>query len=344
MPGEPPRTRRRTAAVVLAAAVLAGAALAAAAVWPGSRDAGVEPAGPRGPQRIEVLRPATGLGGVIAAFGDVWLDDRAGDRLLRLHADDGRVVAGIPVQGRLALAAGAGGVWALESSRGFGGYMRGPVVHIDPRTNRVRARIALRSRSGERLLGLGLYVHDRRVWVWGPRDVLRIDPRTDRVVQRIRVDDAHGDVAGLVVRGRRLIAATADGTFLALDARTGAVRRAVATPFGAPSIRASVGAQVIVTSRGELAALQPLTGRVSWRRRLGFRAGAVARAHGLLWVHSAALNEPGDRLSGFDPATGEMPTTSILPAFGTTGLVAVGSRLLVPSSTGRLLMISPLLL
>jgi sugar lactone lactonase YvrE len=256
------------------------------------------------------------------------------------------VLARVPVRGRLALAAGAGGVWALQSNssaRSFGSYLPGPLLHVDPRTNRVRARIRLRVDRDD-LLGLGVYVHGGRVWVWGPRDVLRIDPKRDRVAQRIRVPDIHGDVAGLALRGRRLVAALADGTYLWLDARSGRPLRAVRTPFPDPVIRGEVGSRLIVSSNGVLAALQPATGRVVWSRRLGFRAGAVARAFGLLWVHSAAFHEPGDRLSGLDPATGTVVTTSILPAFGMTGVVAIGRRLLAASAGGRLLVITPLML
>jgi outer membrane protein assembly factor BamB len=183
------------------------------------------------------------------------------------------------------------------------------------------------------------------VWVWSRRDILRVDPRTDRVAQRIRVAaDVHGDVAGVVQRRGRLIVATADGTFLWLDPGTGRLRRTVPSPLAAPVVRESAGPRLIVTSRGSLAAVDPATGRVAWARRLGFLAGAVTRAQGLLWVHSAAVDEPGDRLSGFDPGTGEVATTSILPAFGTTGLEALHGRLVLPAADGRLLVVTPLLL
>ena len=336
----------------MAGAVVGAVALAGAAAGVGLprllADDGPPPRDTRAhvPPRVEVLRPAGNLGAMVRGFGDAWLDDRTDSVLLRVHAPDGRVLARVPIHGRVALAAGAGGVWALQSSssaRSFGSYLPGPMLHIDPRTNRVRARIRLRA-EGDDLLGLGVYVRGRRVWVWGPRDVLRIDPRRDRVVQRIRVPDLHGDVAGLALRGRRLVAALADGTYLWMNARTGRPLWAVRTPFPDPVIRADVDSRLIVSSSGMLAALQPATGRVLWARRLGFRAGAVARAYGLLWVHSAAFHEPGDRLSGLDPGTGNVATTSILPAFGMTGLVALGRRLVASSAGGRLLVVTPLML
>ena len=350
MTGMSERQGRRTARVagaVVGAALLAGV-VGGVALPRLLRDDGPPPRDTRArvPPRIRVVRPAANLGAVVRGFGDAWLDDRTDSRLLRVRSPDGRVLGRVPVRGRLALAAGAGGVWALQSSssaRSFGSYLPGPLLHVDPRTNRVRARIRLRV-DGDDLLGLGVYVHGGRVWVWGPRNVLRIDPRRDRVVQRISVPDLHGDVAGLALRGRRLVAALADGTYMWLNARTGRPLWTVRTPFPDPVIRGEVGTRLIVSSNGVLAALQPATGRVVWSRRLGFRAGAVARAFGLLWVHSAAFHEPGDRLSGLDPATGSVVTTSILPAFGMTGVVAIGRRLLAASAGGRLLVVTPLML
>lgn len=339
----PPHARRHATALAVAAAL---AVLVLALVLPRPLTDGRPGRGAAQPlpEGTSIVRPADGLGTAVAGYGDVWIDDRADDHLLRVRSPDGRVLARIPTRGRVALAVGAGGVWALQSSRGFGPYLRGPVLHVDPRTNRVRARVALRAPSGDGVLGIGVIVDRDRVWVWGPRDILRIDPRADRVAQRIRVDDRHGDLTSLAARGGRLIAASADGTLQRIDARTGAFRGATRMPFIDPQIRASVGSRLVITSRGVLAAIEPGTGRVAWSRRLGFRAGSVVHAYGLLWTHSADFHEPGDRLSGFDPATGERVTTSFLPAFGTTGIVSVRGRLLAPTSSGRLLVITPLVL
>jgi hypothetical protein len=350
MRGMSERRGRRGVRVAAAVVVAVLAAVAGAIAVP--RLLAGEPSHPlrdtrvKVPPRVAVIGTAGNLGAMVKGFGDVWLDDRTDSRLLRVRSPDGRVLARVPVHGRLALAAGAGGIWALQSSgspRSFGSYLPGPLLHVDPRTNRVRARIRLRA-DGDDLLGLGVYVHGRRVWVWGPRDVLRVDPRRDRVVQRIAVTALHGDIAGLAVRGRRLVAALADGTYLWMDARSGRPLWAVRTPLPDPVIRAQVGSRLVVSSDGVLAALEPATGRVLWTRRLGFRAGAVARAYGLLWVHSAAFHEPGDRLSGLDPVTGKVVTTSILPAFGMTGVVAIGRRLVAASAGGQLLVITPLML
>jgi len=80
---------------------------------------------------------------------------------------------------------------------------------------------------------------------------------------------------------------------------------------------------------------------VAWRRRLGFRAGAVVRSGGLLWAVSAAREDPGDRLSALDPATGELRATAVLPAFGTTAMVRQGGRLWLATAGGRAVAVRP---
>src|SRR3712207_1482975 len=49
------------------------------------------------PRRIQVLRPAGPLGAAIGGYGDVWVQDRMADELLRVTAPEGRVLARIPV-------------------------------------------------------------------------------------------------------------------------------------------------------------------------------------------------------------------------------------------------------
>jgi hypothetical protein len=76
-----------------------------------------------------------------------------------------------------------------------------------------------------------------------------------------------------------------------------------------------------------------------WERRLGFRVGAVVRAGALLWVTSAAITDPGDRLSAIDPATGRLVASAVLPVFGTTGLIGAGRRLWIPAADGQVLVV-----
>jgi hypothetical protein len=290
------------------------------------------PSRERSPDGPLVLDLADALGAVAAGHRDLWVDDRARERLVRVDGTDGRVLAAIPVRGRLAVSTGPTGVWALQSGGDHGIGLRGPLLRVDSRTNRVRARVPLHG-----VLAFGVLARGRSVWIWGPRDVLRVDPRTNRVAQRIRISDAHGELRGLAVRGAELTAAAADGRLIRFDARTGRRAGSVSVPLPAPAVRATLGRRLVLSSRGTVAVVNPRTGRVAWRRRLGFRAGAVVRAGGLLWVHSAAREDPGDRLTALEPATGEVRATQLLPAFGTTGMVFQGGRLWVAAAGGRVL-------
>lgn len=332
----------RSEQVVISAIVLLAVALGGWLATSGSPT----PRHPPPPQRpaltvLASLVATEGLGAAAAGFGDAWIDDRAHGRLLRLDARTGQVTARIPVDGRLAISTGAGAVWALQSGGGYGLGLRGPLLKLDPRVNRVTARIPLRTPSGGRALGFAVLAHGSDVWVWGPSDVLRIDARANRVVQRIAVGDAHGELTGLVVRGRQLLVTTADGHLIRFDARTGAPPATVTVPLTAPAVRAGAGRFAVVAARGTLAGVDPTTGRLAWRRPLGFRVGAVIQAGGVLWANSAAVGDPGDRVSAVDPATGRVIASTLLAAFGTTGLVAANRMLWIPTAGGHVLVARP---
>jgi outer membrane protein assembly factor BamB len=293
------------------------------------------------PHRILVLHPADGLGALVAGFGDLWVDDCARERLLRVDAQSGRVRAAIAVDGRVALATGAHDVWALESGGAYGLGKRGPLLRIDPRTEHVRARIPLRTMSGRSVLGFGVEAAGRDVWVWGPRDILRIDERAGRVTARIGIADAHGELTGFAAGARQLVAGTADGHLLRFDRRTLKRTSMLRVALRTPSPKALSDGYVLVTASGEVGAVELATGRVAWRRRLGFRAGATLGRDGLAWVHSAATHEHGDRVTAVRLATGEVVTTGILPAFGSTGIAAGAGRVAIASAGGSLLVFEP---
>lgn len=291
------------------------------------------------PHRILVLHPADGLGAVVAGFGDLWVDDCARERLLRVDGTSGRVRAAIPVDGRVALATGAHDIWALESGGDYGLGKRGPLLRIDPRTERVRARIPLRTRAGRSVLGFGVEVAGRDVWVWGPRDILRV--RAGRVTERIAIADAHGELTGFAAGARELVAGTADGHLLRFDRRTGERTSVLRVALRKPSPKALRDGYVLVTASGVVGAVELASGRVAWHRRLGFRAGATLSRDGLAWVHSAATHERGDRVTAVRLPTGEVVTTGLLPAFGSTGIAAGAGRVAIASAGGSLLVFEP---
>ena len=307
--------------------------------------AGAPPGGPGdrvpNPRRMVVLHPAEQLGAMIAASGDVWVDDRARERLLHLDGATGRVRAEIPVNGRIALAAAPRAVWVLQSGGEYGAGLRGPLLRIDPRTDRVRARIALGRDVGRPVLGFGVQALGRDVWIWGPRDILRVDPRAQRITQRIAMDDRHGELTGFAAAGDRLVAGTADGQLVVFDARAGTRTGAVSLAIRKPAPRAIAGSRVLFTASGAVGVVDLASGRLSWERRLGFRAGATVGRDGLVWLHSAATNERGDRVTALRLANGRVVTSGILPAFGSTGIAADAGRVWVGTAGGALLMLTP---
>lgn len=285
------------------------------------------------PGTYATLRPADGLGAVSGERGDAWVDDRWGERLLRLDHRTGRVVARIPVEGRLAVAAEPDAVWALQSGGGYGRGLRGPLLRVDPETNRVTARIPLR------VLGFGVRVDGDSVWIWGPDHLVRVDARTNRVAQVIPVADERGETTGFALIGDQPVITTADGHLVRFDPRTGSELQAVVLPFASPALQWASADRIVLTAGGTVAAVDPWTGGLLWRTRLGFRVGNVLEAGRALWTYGAAVRDPGDRVWKIDPVRGTVVGSVLLPAFGTMGMAAIDGTLWVTTANGRVLVL-----
>jgi outer membrane protein assembly factor BamB len=283
------------------------------------------------------LTPAQGLGDVVTGWGDAWMDDRWGSRLLRVDGDGGRVLARIPVSGRVALTAGAGAMWALQAGGEYGRGRRGPLLRIDPVTNHVTDQIRLRTPHDEAVLGFGLLAGESEIWVWGPTHVLRIDARTDRVAQAFAVPARHGELTGAVLADGGVLATTADGDLLRFGA--GAGDEALAWSGSAPQLRAVTAGRAVLVSGGVLLAADPRTGRAIWSRPLGFRIGTVI-AHGdVLLAHGAALEDPGDRLWAIDARTGRVLHSMLLPTFGTMAMTTLDGAVWITAADGTVIVI-----
>ena len=290
---------------------------------------------------IAVSHPAAGLGAAVAGFGDVWVDDRARQRLLRIDDRSGRVRAAIPVDGRIALAASGRAIWVLQSGGGYGAGLRGPLLRIDPRSARVSARIPLGARPGSAPLGFGVQAAAAGVWVWGPHDILRIDGREGRIAAQIAVGYAHGELTGLAAGAGRLVAGTADGHLLFFDPRSGRRTSAAHLAFRKPVPRAIARGRLVFTASGAVGALELADARIAWTHRFGFRAGATLGRDGLVWVHSSAEHENGDRVTALRLASGRVVTSRIVPAFGSTGIAVGAQRVAVATAGGALVTLTP---
>jgi hypothetical protein len=311
--------------VVLAAAVIAAAAL--------SRDDGRQrPAYPL-PWRLSTVDLGEALGTVSAGAGDAWVDDRWSERVVRLDRGTGKVVARIPVQGRVALAAGAREMWVLQSGGGYGRELRGPLLRVDAATNRVSERIPLPA------LGFGVVVAGENVWVWGPDRLMRVATRSGQVIKTIAVPDHFGETTGFALLGPEPVVSTADGHLVRFDPLTGAVLATVPLRLTAPALQQIGEYRAVLSAGGSVVAVNPATGRPLWERRLGYRIGSVVDTRGALWAQGAYIRDPGDRVWRLDARTGAVRGSELLPAFGTVGMAAVGGTLWVTAGNGRVVVL-----
>jgi outer membrane protein assembly factor BamB len=292
-----------------------------------------------------VLRsaPAESFGEVVGSSGDVWADDDARGLVLRLDGRSGRVRARIGVRGRVALAADGQGVWALRWGGRFWRRPNGPLLRIDPATNRIAARIPLRAASGEPIVAFGVLAGDSGVWVWGPSRVLRLDRRTASFVQDFKVEQRHGELTGAILTEGGLLAVAADGHLLRVDARIG-VRTAGRQPaLTAAELLELTGRRLVATADRMLLAVDASTGRLLWRRRLGFHVETVIDYDGVLLAQGSALGDIGDRLWAIDGTTGRVCASTVLPSFGTVGMTSVRGALWITTADGQVIAIPRLL-
>ena len=204
------------------AAVLAAVAVAAALV--GAVVAVRYLAAPERPASRPQIVAVIAIGGtpVSAAFGggSLWVTDFTGS-VVRVDPRGRRVLARIKVRAQPgSIAAGAGSVWVRtrDASGPAGGPLGSHLLHIDPRTNRVLARVAL---GGGSALALGAHA------VWAarrftmPEGIEQIDPTTGAPSGRMPLRN----VDGIAVARAAVWVIQHDGTVLEVDAATGRIAR-----------------------------------------------------------------------------------------------------------------------
>jgi outer membrane protein assembly factor BamB len=323
--------------VLPAAAVTAtiAAAISLAAIFLMS-DSEQRPVAP--PEVVAEFRVADSLGQTFAAFGSVWMADTTRDELLRVDPDTRRVIGRLPVAGELALGKSDDALWALQEGSARGGFgLHGPLLRIDPDTNQVTARIELGTVAGQPFAGYEVLDGREEVWVAGPSGAVRIDPRINRVTLTIAAPDQLVSAHFALLDGE-LWAITADGRLLSFDTRTG--RPASDVRLGLPEagdLGTGPGGALIAATPGALARIEPYSGRVLWRSRLGQGVEVWAGAGGLIWTRSSG--QVHDRLSALDPDTGEVLTRVELEDFGGAGLAAIDDELWLTTVGGNVVVL-----
>ena len=277
-----------------------------------------------------------GLTALTPAFGDVWANDYGREQLVRLDGRTGRVLARLRLGRRIAIAVGSGSVWALRWGGRFFRRPNGPLYRIDPATNRVAARIPLRSP------GFGVLYGGDALWVWGPDRVVQLDPSSGRVIRELRVDRRHGELTGAVAHAGGVLALRSDGRLVRFDER-GAREGARAPALAGAEPLAVAASRVIAAAGAKLLAADAGTGRLLWRRSLGFRVSTVLPSGGVLLTQGAAFRDPGDRVWALDPATGRILASATMPSFGTTSMTTARGALWLATSAGEVIVVPPLL-
>jgi outer membrane protein assembly factor BamB len=309
---------RRTLVVAAALLIAAAFAVAAVSLFP-RREV---PANEKAPHIVAHVAVTDHGGDLSAAFGSLWTYDSIKSQVLRLSTD-GAVTATIPIPGNIdAGAAGDGAMWAMTDSQ---------LYRVDPRTNRIVARVPLPPPS--RSFGLG--VDTGAVWIGDGSRLIHLDSATNRFGRPIDIE--HGGQASRGTAGGpgRIYVLRSDGQLEIRDGHTGR-RLSVARPAVENSPLLGFADSLLVPTSTGVAAIDPGTGRLRWNAPLGTsEINGAAYGLGALWIQGTPASGR-DRLWKLDPRSGRVLGTLTLSDFGATGMVIAGGSLWIASPSGNL--------
>jgi streptogramin lyase len=333
--------RRMPGPAGLAAA--AAVAVLALAVAIGALSLRGEPE-PTKPKVVRSFRIAEGLTSMERGLGAVWATDLSSGTVLRIDPKTRKVVARIPVTtgaGRgvrpdAVVIAGAGAVWVLAGDLQNGG-VEGPIqlLRIDPRRNRVVARIPLTKPSGGTFSPQAVHVGEGVVWVIGAAGALQINPVSNTPQRYLPITGAE---RGVVASGDELWMLGLNGRLRQVDARSGRTVHTVRVPVGAGTrLGGGDPGQLTLVGDGHLTAFNAANGRVLWRATFEspVRAFAAGRDD-TLWVFLDRTPERRDRLVRIDADTGRRMGEVDVSDPGAAGLAQVGRELWLASPDGRI--------
>jgi streptogramin lyase len=279
--------------------------------------------------RIQVIPISGGAADVAVGARAVWV--AGDDSLARVDPHREKVVARLQLHGWVGgLAVGAGSVWAATT---VPHHYAGRVWRIDPKTNRVLARIPIASGLTGGLGGLAFgagsiwatsddYHHSAPLW--------RIDPTTNRVVARISVGDGP---AGVIVAGGFVwVSRITAGTVAEIDPKVNKVVRSIhvgAAPFGLIAGQDSLW--VLNENDATVSRIDLRTGAVSRRaiRIGGEYATDIGLASGAIWISRAQKG----MLLRFSARTGNLDARLRLP--GAFAIAAGFGALWVSENSGK---------
>ena len=220
--------------------------------------------------------------------GDLWLSDPSHNRVIRVDGETNETVAEIPARRLPQGVVGAdGAVWVANHH----GRPTGSVWRIDPRKNRVVARI----RVGEtpELGPAWMAAGAGSVWVGVPgiEAVVRIDPKRNAVEAIVPVPD--GGVCGQIVADDAGVWVASgfcgDGNLTRIDPSTNQVAAQISSPLWSTVFGAAIGfGSVWINTDGGPFEVDPATDEVVSRLALAgdpVWGGDLAVGAGSLWIH-----------------------------------------------------------
>jgi outer membrane protein assembly factor BamB len=336
------RGHRASRPVAAAASLRCGARNAAIALGLGLLLAGCGAAG-GGSAPFVRFQAGENLGAITVAGGDAWVNDFGREEVLRIDGRSGRVVGRLRLGRRIALATAAHSVWALRWGGRFFRVPNGPLLRIDPRTGRVMQHVDLHGASGEPMIGFGLVPSGASLWVWGPDRVLQLEAADGRLLSDLGIDQEYGELTGAAADGAGgLLATTGDGHLVRIG-DVGGLPGQREPGLSGSELQLVSGGRAFASRGGGVVAVSAATGRLLWRRQLGFRVTTVLPHAGLLLVQGAAFRDQGDGLWALDPATGRVLASATIPSFGTTAMGAAGGSLWFTTAAGEVIVLPKLI-
>jgi streptogramin lyase len=216
---------------------------------------------------------------------------------------------------------------------------RGRLVRIDPATGRVTDRVTLRLPGGGALNGFDVQMLGGVPWAIGAEGAMRINAR-DGHVEHFTPLPHRIEPFFVIAAEQSLWVVGRTQRLVRYDLATG--RRQGDWPV---PIRGSVGftptnaGPVYATHLGEVARADPDDGRLAWRRKLGTSVTGIPYLRGSsLWIH--ASDAAGrDRLVELDLASGRTRSSIVLPEFGASGVTTVGRQFWITTPNGKVMVL-----
>jgi streptogramin lyase len=310
-------------------ATLVAGFIIAAAVY-GLASFGSNDTAPAGPRVVTRISPAGGLDMIVPAFGSAWLVDTDSQTLLRMDPETRRVTARFPLGGSMVITPAKDAIW-VGLTRSSGAFR---LVRIDPRTNRIVARLRTPDVPGGGA-NAGPVIVGGNLWLVSAEAAMRIDPRSGQALARAQTAHSGYGTRSLAVVDGDLWVQISDGRVLRLDGATGRRKATFDLPDG-NLIGDFLMNGLFVVDQSTLSRMDPRTFRVLWRAPIASIGPGVA-AGGRLWVE--APDQQGDRVLTVDPRTGSVIDSVHVGEFGAQWMAPVGSEVWMTTAGGRVVIL-----